>query len=82
MTTYHGGEQINQAQAVLEQHATSSADGLCVACRLPGPCVQYERAAAVFALAWRLPRRVPGATRPELVNARRVDCPGLLARMG
>lgn len=71
MTTYLGGDQIGRAQAVLERHTVSSADGRCLSCGVPGPCVDHEQATAVFALALRLPRRVPGATHPELVNARR-----------
>lgn len=72
MTIYHGGIRVDQAQAALEQHAVSSADGLCITCAVPGPCTEYETAAKVFMLSPRLPRRVPGATRPELVGTRRV----------
>ena len=82
MTTYHGGEQIDHAQATLERHAVSSADGLCVSCRIPGPCTDNETAAQVFTLSCRLPQRVPGATRPELIGARRVGEQGLLGRAG
>ncbi|GAA1809597.1 hypothetical protein GCM10009835_31010 [Planosporangium flavigriseum] len=71
MTTYHGGQQIDDAQATLEQHAVSSANGLCRTCGVPGPCAAYERAAKAFALALRLPRRVPGVTQPHLIGARR-----------
>lgn len=48
MTMYHGGDVVDRAQAVLDAHAVSSADGLCVACRVPGPCGRYEGAAAVL----------------------------------
>lgn len=82
MATYHGGGQIDRAQEALERHAVSSADGLCLACQIPGPCAHHEQAATVFAFALRLPRRVPGATRPELPGARRAGVPGLLARAG
>ncbi|MBE1484989.1 hypothetical protein [Plantactinospora soyae] len=78
-TTYHGGDQIERAQKTLERHAVSSADGLCLACRVTGPCAAHEQAAKVFRFALRLPRRVPGATRPELIGARRVGVPGLLS---
>ncbi|WP_412102732.1 hypothetical protein [Plantactinospora sp. KLBMP9567] len=81
-TTYHGGDQIDRAQTTLERHAVSSADGLCLTCGVPGPCVEHEQAAKVFMFALRLPRRVPGATRPELIGARRVGVPGLLAQAG
>ncbi|MER7456313.1 MULTISPECIES: hypothetical protein [Micromonospora] len=76
MTTYLGGEQVDHAQAVLDRHAVSSADGLCLACRVPGPCEQHERAAKVFQVSLRLPRRVPGATQPHLIGVRRADEPG------
>jgi hypothetical protein len=79
MTVYPGGDQVDHAQLVLERHAVSSADGQCLACQHPGPCQHYENAVQVFALSFRLPRRTPGATRPELINARRPDRPGLFA---
>jgi hypothetical protein len=72
-TTYHGGEQIDHAQSVLDRHAVSSADGLCVTCKVLGPCPEHEAAAKVFTLSARLPRRRPGATRPELLGAKRTD---------
>lgn len=78
VTTYPGGKQIDQAQAELERHVTSCADGLCLACGVPGPCTPHEDAARVFRLSLRLPRRVPGASRPELYGARRVGDVGLL----
>jgi hypothetical protein len=79
VATYHGGQQLDYAQAVLQRHAVSSADGLCVACGVPGPCGEHETAAKAFTLSLRLPRRVPGATRPELIGARRAGERGLLA---
>jgi hypothetical protein len=82
VTTYPGGEQIDHAQATLERHAVSSADGLCLSCGVPGPCAEHATAAKVFTLSLRLPRRVPGATRPELVGARLVGGRGALARAG
>jgi hypothetical protein len=72
-TTYHGGEQIDHAQATLDRHAVSSADGLCLTCKVLGPCPEHEAAAEVFTLSARLPLRRPGATRPELLGAKRVD---------
>src|SRR5947209_17652777 len=72
VTIYHGGDQLDQAQKTLERHAMSSANGRCVSCGIPGPCTHYESATRVFKLSLRLPRRVPGLTQPELVNARRV----------
>lgn len=72
-TTYHGGTQIDHAQAVLDRHTVSSADGQCVTCKVTGPCAEREAAARVFISATRLPRRRPGATRPELLGARKTD---------
>lgn len=77
MTIYPGGEQVDAAQDALERHAVSSADGRCLRCGTLGPCPANEHAVRVFSLSLRLPRRSPGATRPELVNARRVGAPAL-----
>ncbi|QOC90310.1 hypothetical protein [Micromonospora craniellae] len=81
-TTYHGGTQIDHAQATLDRHAVSSSDGLCVECRVLGPCPAHEAAATVFALSARLPRRRPGATHPELMGTKRTDFNWLAARAG
>jgi hypothetical protein len=75
VTTYYGTsaeEQLANAQGVLDAHITSSATGRCLACGTPGPCWQRETAASIFSRSLRLPRRTPGATRPELIGARRV----------
>ena len=79
MTTYYAGtaeQQLAQAQRVLDTHVTSSADGRCLACGVPGPCYKRENAVVVFSRMLRLPRRQPGATRPELAGARRVGAAG------
>ncbi len=75
-------EQLAIAQAVLDRHVTSSADGLCIACGAPGECALRESAMAVFYRFLRLPRRIPGASRPRLVGARRVDVRRRLASVG
>ncbi|WP_170047290.1 hypothetical protein [Couchioplanes caeruleus] len=62
MAMYSGGELIEMAQAMLERHTVSRADGRCVSCGVLGPRASHERAARVFALALRLPQRVPGLT--------------------
>jgi hypothetical protein len=72
-TTYPGGALVEHAQKVLDRHAVSSGDGLCVTCRVLGPCAEHVAAARVFVLSARLPQRRPGATRPELVPAKRTD---------
>ncbi|WP_236647943.1 hypothetical protein [Micromonospora sicca] len=69
------GDQLTVAQQVLDDHVTSSASGYCLRCHLVGPCPTSEQAAATFARYGRLPRRTPGATRPELINARRLAVP-------
>jgi hypothetical protein len=71
MATYPGGRQIDQAQAVLDRHAVSSGDGLCVQCQVVGPCAAHVAAAKMFMRSARLPRRRPMATRPESVGAKR-----------
>jgi hypothetical protein len=63
-------EQLAQAQRILDTHVTSSATGRCLACGAPGPCYKRETAAVIFSRTARLPRRQPGATRPELVAGR------------
>ena len=65
-------QQLAIAQEVLDEHVTSSATGRCLACGVLGPCFRRETAVAVWSRSARLPRRVPGLSRPELVNARRV----------
>ena len=71
-TTYYAGraeEQLADAQRVLDRHATSSADGTCLTCGTPGPCCRRETAVKIFSRYCRMPRRTPGATKPERVGA-------------
>jgi hypothetical protein len=75
-------EQLRAAQIDIDRHVTSCATGMCLECGRVGPCPVNERASSVFARLGRLPRRVPGASHPEVVGARRVGGPGLLARAG
>jgi hypothetical protein len=73
LTTYEGAEhQLAEAQAVLNLHSTSSATGLCQVCGVPGPCFRRESAISIFSRYLRLPRRVPGLSKPDLIGARRV----------
>jgi hypothetical protein len=68
-TTYLGQvarEQLDRAQAELEQHLVTGLDGQCVACGELEPCGARVRLAAVFARYHRLPRRRPGVTRAGL----------------
>ena len=71
-TTYYAttaDKQLREAQSLLDEHVTNSATGRCVACGAAGPCYRREAAVVVFSRSLRLPRRPPGATRPELVGA-------------
>lgn len=65
-------QQLADAQRTLDTHITSSSTGRCLACDIPGPCHQRENAVVTFSRTLRLPHREPGATRPELVGARRI----------
>ncbi|MFI6758852.1 hypothetical protein ACIBF5_06865 [Micromonospora sp. NPDC050417] len=76
MATYLGGEQIEEAQALLARHVVSCADGRCLTCDVPGPCPAHERATSAFFRSLRLPRRTPAASRPELCGARWHGVPG------
>jgi hypothetical protein len=64
--------KLAAAQRNLDKHVTSSGDGLCAACQTPGPCQQRQAAAEVFAEHDCLPRRIPGATRPDLIRSLRL----------
>jgi len=59
------------AQAVIFAHPTGLA-GRCLACLAEGPCPAKRAALADLASRGVLPRRWPGATRPDLVGLRRV----------
>jgi hypothetical protein len=70
-------EQLTTAQATLDEHVTSSATGRCLACDTPGPCWRRENAVVIFSRTLRLPVRSPGASRPELIGAKRIGQPRL-----
>jgi hypothetical protein len=74
-TTYYAMPaegRLAEAQRILDTHITSSANGRCIECGQLGPCPAREAVALIFFRSVRLPLRRPGATRPELVSARRV----------
>jgi hypothetical protein len=84
-TTYYAvtaQRNLAEAQHALDTHITSSATGRCVECGTPGPCVKREDAVAIFSRTLRLPRRRPGASRPELVGSRRIYERGLASTFG
>lgn len=77
-TTYYAAsadQQFAVAQRTLDTHVTSSANGRCIAYGEPGPCWRREPAVKVFSRTLRLPQRVPGASQPELIGARRLFVP-------
>ncbi|RSM58147.1 hypothetical protein DMB66_30625 [Actinoplanes sp. ATCC 53533] len=65
-------EQLRDAQRALDTHVMSSATGRCLECGTLGPCWRRESAVVLFSRALRLPTRQPGASQPELINARRM----------
>lgn len=65
-------EAYREAQTVLDRHVTSSVNGRCMECDALGPCYRREAAVSIMARYLWLPLRTPGASRPELIGARRV----------
>ena len=51
-------------------------NGRCARCDVDGPCVLQTSAPRSLAARNRLPHRRPGATRPELLGARRLVVSG------
>jgi hypothetical protein len=64
--------QLEQAQRLLDAHVMALNTGLCRLCGTLDSCDYRDAASATFARYRRLPRRRPGASRPELVGARRL----------
>jgi hypothetical protein len=58
---------LAEAQATLDRHCTGL-DGRCLACGILGPCPRRESAVVTFSRYCRMPRRRPGASRPELAG--------------
>ncbi len=80
-STYYAvsaAQLLADAQKTLDVHVTSSATGRCLECESLGPCWRRESAVAIFSRSLRLPLRHPGASRSELINARRVSQDPLL----
>ncbi|GIF09808.1 hypothetical protein [Actinoplanes siamensis] len=61
-------EQLDFAQAQLDRHVAPSADGICAVCGEEDPCSPRRVALRVFGRYGCLPRRWPGASRPEAVG--------------
>ncbi|MCI0689264.1 MAG: hypothetical protein L0Y54_18830 [Sporichthyaceae bacterium] len=62
---------LDKLQGVLDAHPVSSGTGRCVICGVE-VCPSRLEALQALAALQQLPRRAPGATRPELIGARRV----------
>jgi len=76
MTVYVSATVADDDQRVIDSHPISSGDGQCITCGVEGPCAPRYAALHRLARRRRLPRRQPGATRPELIGARRVRVHG------
>lgn len=63
-----GLDQVTAAQEEFDAHVTLSASGRCQSCRDGGPCACQLRAERALARYGRLPRRTPGATRPDEIG--------------
>jgi hypothetical protein len=64
-------EQLDFAQTQLNRHTAPSAEGRCAACGEEDPCSPRRVALRVFGRYGHLPRRWPGASRPEEVGTPR-----------
>lgn len=56
-------DELDQAQAELDEHLPSGSDGRCMRCGAEIPCAARERAALTFQRYGALPRRRPGLAR-------------------
>ena len=63
-------EQVDAAQAQLNRHALTLNGSLCTPCEVEGPCAERRAALRTLASYSRLPRRRPGASRPERMSMR------------
>ena len=57
--------ELNVVQALLDQHTAVSIDGRCPTCCDEDPCAVRRAALRTFARYGCLPRRWPGASRPD-----------------
>lgn len=62
-------DQLLAAQVQLDRHTAASVDGRCPACAEDDPCAARRTALHVFDRYERLPRRWPGASRPDQAAA-------------
>lgn len=61
-------EQLERAQAVMDEHLRMNVAGRCQTCGEPSPCPALSGANATFARYGRLPRRTPGVTVPDFLR--------------
>lgn len=54
--------------ATFDEHVTLGATGRCAACGEEGPCARQRLANRLLLESGSLPRRRPGATRPEQIG--------------
>lgn len=64
-------QQLEDAQRILDAHVMLGT-GACRLCDTLNSCDYRVAASATFVRYGRLPRRRPGASRPELIGARRL----------
>lgn len=70
MATYRSTapDQIARARLLATAHIIDSPSGRCRECRHPWPCLGHLEATVTLNRYGGLPRRTPGATRPELIQ--------------
>ena len=71
MATYRSAvavDELDQAQAELQQHLTADAGGRCRTCQEAEPCRARNALTATILRHGRLPRRQPGRTRAGLLR--------------
>lgn len=61
-------DHIDAAQVTVDAHVLDAATARCLPCRTEWPCPPATEALATLTRYRRLPRRRPGATRPELLT--------------
>lgn len=61
---------VHQARMRLDEHPLVGPDEQCAACAVPEPCAQRRAALRTLGRYRQLPYRRPGATRPDLLDAR------------
>jgi hypothetical protein len=61
-------DQIHTAQLTIDAHVLNATTGRCLPCRTDWPCRPATEALTALDRYRRLPRRRPGATRPELLD--------------